>query len=362
MGVYMGYPTPDTAPIPTPRPGGLGGLGGAVPQPAQQPSFLQSDNFGNILQAVGTSLMSSPYNAPLAGFGNALQGAQRDSALRQEQRQQQAAMGSTKKWLIDQGISEAEADAAIANPPILNAIIKRMQGGDRQGLMNTGEGIYDPNTGQWIMPPGAGEDNEYAKRAAAASAFGLTADDPRYENFVLTGKMSREDAQALTATDKKALWAAEDEIPAIDNTIDSLERAKELNDKTFTGIGASTAGWIGTAVPGGGYLVDEDKAAATAEFGKLMSMEAIQAMAQTLKGATTDSELARFVDILADPSTPPDIRSRTIERMKSLAERVKQIKVGRIRAISGEQPPATMPGIPAAPSGVVDYSDYFGAP
>lgn len=148
-------------------------------------------------------------------------------------------------------------------------------------------------------------------------------------------KTPREDAQTLTATDKKALWSAEDEIPVLDSTISSLNRAKELNDKTFTGAGAGARGYLGTAIPGGDYFVDGEKAKATSEFGKIMSMEAIQSMAQTLKGATTDRELAQFVEILADPSTPPEIRARTIDRMSQLAQRVKEVKVNRINELRG---------------------------
>jgi len=177
--------------------------------------------------------------------------------------------------------------------------------------------------------------DEYTKREKAAAQFGLDPSSPAFQSFVLTGKMPREDAQALTATDKKALWSAEDELPVLDNTIASLERAKELNDKTYTGTGADWRGWAGAKLPGGNLLFDEQTAKDTVEFGNLMSMEAINAMAQTLKGATTDQELARFVSILADPSSPPDIRARTIKRMLTLAQRVKDVKISRINELRG---------------------------
>jgi hypothetical protein len=56
------------------NPGGLGGLGG----------FLGGD-FGDLMQAVGMSLMSSPRNAPLSGFGNAMQAVSQMGNKRQEQ-------------------------------------------------------------------------------------------------------------------------------------------------------------------------------------------------------------------------------------------------------------------------------------
>jgi hypothetical protein len=148
----------------------------------------------------------------------------------------------------------------------------------------------------------------------------------------LGGKKSSQDNRA-TATDKKELWKSEDELPAIDGTISSLDRALELNEKTFTGVTAGVRGWAGTAIPGAGMVMDPNAAAATREFSQIMSLEAIKSMADTLAGATTDQELRQFVEILADPSTPPDIRKRTILRMKTLAERQKAIKTQRVQEL-----------------------------
>jgi len=151
----------------------------------------------------------------------------------------------------------------------------------------------------------------------------------------LGGRKSNQDNRA-TATDKKELWKSEDEIPVLDNTIASLDRALELNDKTFTGYTAGVRGALGTKVWGGDMLVDPAAAAATEEWGKIMSMEAIQSMAANLKGATTDMELNKFVQMLADPTTPPAIRKSIITRMKTLAERQKTIKTQRIKELRGD--------------------------
>lgn len=150
----------------------------------------------------------------------------------------------------------------------------------------------------------------------------------------LGGKKAKGDSRS-SATELKELWQSEDEIPALDGTISSLNRALELNKKTFTGVTAGVRGWAGTAIPGAGMVMDPNAAAATREFGQIMSLEAIKSMAETLKGATTDRELSQFVEILADPSTPPDIRERTITRMMTLAERQKAIKMQRVNELRG---------------------------
>lgn len=153
-----------------------------------------------------------------------------------------------------------------------------------------------------------------------------------------------------TAADQKAIFTAEDQIPLFDNTISTLRRARELNGQTYAGTGAGIRGTIGTSgIPGAGLVTDPQKAAATREFGQIMSMEAIKSMSDLLKGATTEREMSEFQRLLGDPSTPPDIRARTIDRMLTLAERQKGIATGRIEdlrnraGIATQRQPAGQP-------------------
>jgi len=135
----------------------------------------------------------------------------------------------------------------------------------------------------------------------------------------------------ISASDQKAIFAAEDQIPLFDNTIETLRRARELNTQTYTGTGAGIRGMIGTSgIPGTGLVTDPAKSAATREFGQIMSLESIKSMSDLLKGATTDREMANFQALMADPSTPPEIRARQIDRMLKLVERQKGIAAGRI--------------------------------
>jgi hypothetical protein len=141
--------------------------------------------------------------------------------------------------------------------------------------------------------------------------------------------------QGMTASDQKALFTAEDELPNIDGTLATLSRAKELNRQTYTGPLAGVGGMLGT-VPFAGAVLDQQRAMATREFGQIMSMEAIKSMSALLKGATTEREMAEFQRILGDPSTPPDIRERTIDRMITLAGRQRDIVRGRINDLRGK--------------------------
>lgn len=351
------FQTPDFGPIPSFRDGSFGSLGGLGGQQTP-PAMFNSPMAGNLMQAIGMSLLASPRNNPFQNLPDTLAYTQKSSEQREEKAREEGRLNQTKQYLLSKGFSEAEADAAVGNPAILSSFLKQLQGGEQQGLMNTGEGIYNPNTGEWIMPPNSGKSSEYALREQAAQQQGLQPGTREYQNFVLTGKMATEEDRGLSATEHKELWQSEDEIPSLDYTIDSLNRAEDLNDKTFTGWGAEAAGRLGTQAPGGALIFNQEKAKATNEFSKLMSMEAIQAMAATLKGATTDAELARFVDILADPSTDPQIRGSTIKRMKSLAENRRRIKLRRIQEIKGQSMPeagAPPPGARRTSTGV-DWS------
>ena len=294
-----------------------------VPGAMQQPGFLSPE----VAMPIAGALMGSDGNT--ANFGKAL-------SMYGMQAAQTGRQNKTMEFLRKNAPDMAAMlEAGAPMEDVWSQYVQSRQA-QKPSYMSMGDGYaLNENTGEFLASPGAGKSDDYSQRQQAAAQYGLTPEDPRYQPFLLTGKFPREDAQELTATDKKAMWAAEDEIPILDNTIASLDRAKALNDKTYTGWGASVAGRLGTQAPGGSMIFDPETSAATEEFGKLMSMEAIQAMAQTLKGATTDSELARFVNILADPSTPPKIRGNTIDRMKLLAERVKQVKTSRINSIQG---------------------------
>lgn len=144
----------------------------------------------------------------------------------------------------------------------------------------------------------------------------------------------------VSATDKKAIFEAEDALPALQGTVENLNRALQLNDKTFTGMGAGTRAWLGSglhdlAVPD--FFADKKGSDATTEWQKIMGPEALQNMASTLKGATTDFELRKFIDMLGDPSTPVKVRASVIQRLQTLAQRKIEIQNARVRDLRGGQ-------------------------
>lgn len=142
----------------------------------------------------------------------------------------------------------------------------------------------------------------------------------------------------LSVTEKKAVFEAEDDIANLGGTIETLTKARDLNQGTYEGVGAKTRGFLGAKLPDlmvPDFIASPEGGSATTEWQNIMSMEAIKNMSQTLKGVTTDFELRKFENVLADPSTPKDIRERIIDRMLTLAARKKQILENRMEGVRG---------------------------
>lgn len=340
---------------------------------------------GDFIAAIGDSMMKSKRGAPFAGVGDALQAQQnlldkredrrygmwrdnRDFAFRQTESERAQGNADRSYGLQSQQLDltkqntladNARADAAEKRAADAAALPDRITTAD-------GSVVELPKGGGLpvVRIPGTKAvtlEAQMAERAKAAKAQGLQEGTPEFQNFVLTGKV-REDKPLTTASDRAAVYKAEDAIPPLDQTIETLKRAKELNPKTYTGVTAEALGKMGTSgLPGAGMVFDQDKARATQEFGQIMSMEAIQSMSSILKGATTDREMAQFTKILGDPSTPPETRARTIDRMLTLAQRQRELAGARVEGLKGgtyfpttrgqgQTPPAAGGGSPSTAS------------
>ena len=115
---------PDFGPIPQARPqstGGLGGLGG----------FVNSQGFGNILQAAGMSMMGAPRSNPLRDFGR-YYGHIQDQQLRQdefdrERADELASREAMEAALIAAGVSPEEARTLAINTQAAQLRLSQLQ-------------------------------------------------------------------------------------------------------------------------------------------------------------------------------------------------------------------------------------------
>jgi hypothetical protein len=139
----------------------------------------------------------------------------------------------------------------------------------------------------------------------------------------------------LHVIDKKEIFEAEDSNANLESTVANLESALTASDKAYTGVGAGMRAGLVAKTPLGRVIGDPEAANATLDFEKLTSPEALQIMSSTLKGATTDFELKKYIDIFADVEAPPKVRREAIERLIALAKRKRELNTSRINEIRG---------------------------
>jgi len=208
-------------------------------------------------------------------------------------------------------------------------------------LINAGDGrLYDPARREWITAPGGNTDA--SQRAASAAEFGLSPDDPAYRSYVLTGKMPREDAQPLTATDKKAVLEADEMVQANDSTIQLLqsvlspgESGQSLNDRAGYGVTAGAQSWLARNDPTG--LFDDEKGQATTELQNVVLNQALANLKATFGAAPTEGERKILVDLQASIDKTPAERKIIVERAITAAQRRMEFNQQRADELRGGQ-------------------------
>lgn len=281
------------------------------------------DNNPAFLPAIGDVLRGDSPNSSLA-MGEVTR------ERRRKQQEEQAAQNKTKAWLLSQGVSEAEVDAAIAAGQVGDYFGPKKP----RNLVNAGDGqLYDPDSGEWITAPGGGKNSEYDQRAKMAEEFGLAPDDPAYRQFILTGKFPREDQAPLTAVDKKAILEADEMVFANEQAVEQLKSAisepsgpgSSLNDRAGSGALARTESWLArndpTGILSGVGAVDTERGAATTELDNVVIGQALGTLKSIFGSAPTEGERRILVELQASVDKTPAERKTIIERGIRLAER-----------------------------------------
>lgn len=154
-----------------------------------------------------------------------------------------------------------------------------------------------------------------------------------------TGQVASEGGTSLptTATDRKALWAQQDEYINTADTIAKLNEAKGLLDQ---GIDWGNMAGLRTWSSGTGWTGEERQALATRtkQYNAIMRQEAIAAMSQALKGATTDTEMQEFITNMNDPALDPKIKAQQIDNMLRKARAFNELQADRIVEMGGNPP------------------------
>lgn len=171
-------------------------------------------------------------------------------------------------------------------------------------------------------------EQEAQGRKRAAEGLGLAPNSPAYNSYVLTGKMPREDQAPLTATDKKAILEADENVFRIEGVISNLNSAKELNDKAYSGFGAETRGYLSS-------LLGSQEGEATQQYQNLVGEQALSNLKSIFGGNPTEGERKILLDLQASVNKSPEVRRSILEVATKMAEKRLQFSKQQAEQLRG---------------------------
>ncbi len=166
-------------------------------------------------------------------------------------------------------------------------------------------------------------DGSFNQRAAAASAFGLDPNSDAGRSYILTGKLPREDQQALTATDKKAILEADENVGTNRAAIQAIDEAKRYNNDANAGWLANTRAQVGANLPD--WLVPDfvsspKSAEATLNFDNAVVGQALTQLKAIFGGNPTEGERKILLDLQGSSGKPAAVRAEILDRARRLAD------------------------------------------
>jgi hypothetical protein len=135
----------------------------------------------------------------------------------------------------------------------------------------------------------------------------------------------------LSATEQKELFEAEDIVNASKSVILNLGKAKELNNKAYSGFGAGARRTIARNIPG---VSESEGVTATTDIESLVITNSLDQLKAIFGGAPTEGERKILLDIQGSISMSPKEREQVWDRaMAAAARRMKtsQTKMDNIR-------------------------------
>lgn len=196
------------------------------------------------------------------------------------------------------------------------------------------------------------------QRKAAAASLGLTPENPAYNSYVLTGKMPREDAQPLTATDKKAILEADDHVMTAKSAIDALNKAKELSPKAMGFKGAGNIAAVGSVL---GNQTSRD----TVELDNVVTSNALTQLKSIFGGNPTEGERKIMLDIQGSSGLPDAVRQKIYDRAIGMAQNRLKFNEQRATEMRGGQfykPQGSMTRAPVQQSQGITQQQYEALP
>ncbi|MFA4974364.1 MAG: phage tail tip lysozyme [bacterium] len=278
--------------------------------------------------------------------------------------------------------------ASPAQAQVALALFQSMQKQSNPVTLSAGQTLFDPATGKAIYTapkddkaPASVQEYEYAKKNGYEGTFadfrkasdktrnieddaasrqrliveqGGDPKDPRNQQYILTGKFPREDAQPLSATDKKAILEADEMVSQNESVISALHQAKELSKQAMGFPGASAVAKVGA-------VFGNEASQATSDLDNLMTSQALAQLKSSFGAAPTEGERKILLEIQGASSQPDEVRQKIYDRAIAMAEkrlefnrqRASQLREGDFYKSGGGKtsaaPKEAAPAAPAAP-------------
>jgi hypothetical protein len=158
---------------------------------------------------------------------------------------------------------------------------------------------------------------------------GLTPGTPEYIARVkqLTGEGK---GMTLSATEQKEMFEADDIVKSGKTVILNLTKAKSLNDKAYSGMGAGLRRTIGRNIPGVG---DSEGVTATTELESLVGQNALDQLKGIFGGAPTEGERKILLDLQGSINMGPKERAAVWDRAIAAAARRVQLNEDKMKKL-----------------------------
>jgi hypothetical protein len=256
------------------------------------------------------------------GYEGMIKGQRNDMYAEEQQRERLEQAAKVKAAQMQAQALGIDPVLAAGDPQTVAALYRQKMTPKEPRQMGFEERLYnsldDEQKKQYVQSKMGGGKSDLTQqtqqRADMAKQMGLTPDHPAYQSYVLTGRMPREDAQPLTATDKKAIQEADEMVLSADNSIKSLGRALELSKTAYDGATAPERGWaagnLGIAGGQETQLLDNE-----VQSNALASMKAI------FGANPTEGERQILLEIQGSSRKPKAVRDEIYRRGAQLAEK-----------------------------------------
>lgn len=195
---------------------------------------------------------------------------------------------------------------------------------------------------------------QISEREKAVRARGLDVNEPGLRQYILSGKLPREDQQPLTATDKKAIMEADEGVLSANSAIDALRRAKELSKEAYFGPTAGARGYVTS-------LFGSKAGEATENLENEVTSNALGQLKAIFGGNPTEGERKIMLDMQGSTKKAPAVRDEIYNRAILAAQNRLQLNQARANELRGgtfykQKTPEPSPG-PKAEAGPGEPSE-----